>query len=369
MTAAGVGNTRVGAAADPVDLPRCLIVDDEPHLRRLLSRLMQTDGFICEEAANGREALEALERHPAALLLTDLHMPELDGIGLLREVRSRYPDTAVMLVTAVADVRTAVDCLAEGAMDYLTKPFQLEEVRARVRQALDKRRLILENRDYQERLEERVAIQSRRLEQLFFASIQSLADALEVKDKYTHGHSLRVSRYSVLIARELRMDDAFVAQVELGGRVHDIGKIGVRETVLNKAGPLTNEEYRHIMSHPEVGWRILKPLLADQTRALSIVRHHHERWDGRGLPDGLAGEAIPFEARIAAVADTFDAMTSERPYRPSVGVAATLDELLRCRGTQFDAEIVDAFVKVLRREEPDADQHAPSRKGVAQASD
>ncbi len=369
MTTPGVANTRRGAAAGPADRQRCLIVDDEPHLRRVLSRLMQTDGFICEEAANGREALEALERHPATLLLTDLHMPELDGIGLLREVRSRYPDTAVMLVTAVADVRTAVDCLAEGAMDYVTKPFQLEEVRARVRQALDKRRLILENRDYQERLEERVGIQSRRLEQLFFASIQSLADALEVKDKYTHGHSLRVSRYSVLIARELRMDDAFVAQVELGGRVHDIGKIGVRETVLNKAGPLTDEEYRHIMSHPEVGWRILKPLLADQTRALSIVRHHHERWDGRGLPDGLAGEAIPFEARIAAVADTFDAMTSERPYRPSAGVPATVDELLRCRGTQFDPEVVDAFVKVLRREEQDAEQHADRRTAVAQASD
>ncbi len=295
-------------------------------------------------------------------------MPELDGIGLLREVRSRYPDTAVMLVTAVADVRTAVDCLAEGAMDYVTKPFQLEEVRARVRQALDKRRLILENRDYQERLEERVAIQSRRLEQLFLASIQSLADALEVKDKYTHGHSLRVSRYSVLIARELDMSDESVAQVELGGRVHDIGKIGVRETVLNKAGPLTDEEYRHIMSHPEVGWRILKPLLAEQPMALNIVRHHHERWDGRGLPDGLAGEGIPFEARIAAVADTFDAMTSERPYRPSAGVGATLDELLRCRGTQFDPKMVDAFVKVLRREMPDEDRQAAGRFGVVQAS-
>jgi response regulator RpfG family c-di-GMP phosphodiesterase len=308
---------------------------------------MQGDGFSCDEASNGREALSILERHPATLVLTDLHMPELDGIGLLRELRMRYPDTAVMLVSAVADVRTAVECLGFGAMDYVTKPFHLDEVRARVRQALDKRRLILENRDHQERLEERVAVQARRIEQLFLASIQSLADALEVKDQYTHGHSLRVSRYSVVIARELGTDADFVRQVELGGRVHDLGKIGVRESVLNKPGPLSEEEYRHIMTHPVVGWRILSPLLAEQPKALNIVRHHHERWDGRGLPDGLAGKAIPLEARIAAVADMFDATTSERPYRPAAPIEMTVGELRLCRGGQFDPDVVDAFLAAL----------------------
>jgi cyclic di-GMP phosphodiesterase len=327
--------------------PRALIVDDEQHLRRVLVRLMTADGFQCDEAGNGREALAVLAHHEAVIVLSDLHMPELDGIGLLREVRVKYPDTAVMLVSAIADVQTAVECLGEGAMDYVTKPFQLEEVRARVRQALDKRRLILENRDYQERLEERVAIQQRRLEELFLASIQSLADALEVKDTYTHGHSLRVSRYSGAVARELGMDPDFVRQVELGGRVHDIGKIGVREPVLNKAGPLTDEEYRHVMTHPVVGWRILAPLLSEQPRALHIVRHHHERWDGRGLPDGLAREDIPLEARIVGVADTFDAMTSERPYRPGASLDATIEELQRCRGTQFDPSIVAAFMSAL----------------------
>jgi HD-GYP domain-containing protein (c-di-GMP phosphodiesterase class II) len=268
-----------------------------------------------------------------------------------------------MLVSAVADVRTAVECLGEGAMDYVTKPFHLEEVRARVRQALDKRRLILENHDYQERLEERVSIQANRLEQLFLASIQSLADALEVKDTYTHGHSLRVSRYSVVIARELNMDSDFVRQLELGGRVHDIGKIGVREAVLNKAGPLTDDEYQHIMTHPVVGWRILSPLLGDQPKALNIVRHHHERWDGRGLPDRLAAEAIPFEARITTVADTFDAMTSERPYRPGVAIDATVAEIRRCRGTQFDPAVVDAFLKALHRGAIDRTSASPSRSG------
>ena len=326
---------------------RCLVVDDEPHLRRVLVRLMQGDGFACEEAGSGVQALESLARRPAVLVLTDLHMPELDGIGLLRQIRLRYPDTAVMLITAVADVSTAVHCLAEGAMDYLTKPFHLDEVRARVRPALEKRRLILENRDYQERLEERVSVQARRLEELFLASIQSLAEALEVKDPYTHGHSLRVAKYSTVIARTLGLDADVVRQIELGGKVHDIGKIGVRESVLNKAGPLTDDEYQHIMTHPVVGWRILSPLLADMPMALTVVRSHHERFDGRGIPDGLAGVDIPLEARIAAVADTFDAMTSERPYRPGVPLPATVKELRRCSGAQFDPDVVDAFLSAL----------------------
>lgn len=326
---------------------RCLVVDDEPHLRRVLVRLMQGDGFACEEAGSGVEALAALARRPATLVLTDLQMPEMDGIQLLRAVRDRYPDTAVMLITAVADVGTAVKCLAEGAVDYLTKPFHLDEVRARVRQALEKRRLILENRDYQERLEEKVEVQARRLEEIFLASIQSLAEALEVKDPYTHGHSLRVAKYSSVIARSMRLDADLVRQVELGGKVHDIGKIGVRESVLNKEGPLSADEYTHIMTHPVVGWRILSPLLTDMPMALNVVRSHHERFDGRGIPDGMAGLDIPLEARIAAVADTFDAMTSERPYRPGVPLKATIAELRRCAGAQFDPHVVDAFLTAL----------------------
>jgi len=328
---------------------RCLVVDDEPHLRRLMSRLMRSEGFVCEEAENGRVAQEMLQRQPATVVLTDLHMPEVDGLALLRHIRATYPDTVVILVTAVADVETAVACLAEGAMDYLAKPYHPDEVRARVRQALEKRRLVLENREYHERLEEKVAVQAQRIEDIFLASIHSLADALELRDTYTHGHSIRVARYSVLIARELTMPDDFIRQVELGGRVHDIGKIGVREQVLHKAGPLTDEEYRHVMEHPVTGWRTLQPLLRDHAIALNVVRSHHERWDGGGLPDRLGGEAIPLEARIAAVADTFDAMTSHRPYRPQLPIAATIEEIIRLRGTQFDPGPVEAFVSLVSR--------------------
>jgi putative two-component system response regulator len=323
------------------------VADDEAHLRRVLVRLMEGDGFTCHEAANGRIAVDLLDHVNPTLVLTDLHMPELDGMGLLREVRTRKPDAAVIMITAVADVATAVSALSVGAMDYLMKPFHLEEVRARVRQALEKRRLILENRGYQQGLEERVAEQARRLESLFVASIQSLADALEVKDPYTHGHSLRVSTYSAAIARTIGLDAESIQQIEIGGHVHDIGKIGVREAVLNKPGPLTSEEYEHIMTHPVVGWRILSPLLKDVPMALNVVRWHHERWDGSGVPDHLVAEAIPMEARIAAVADTFDAMTSVRPYRPGVPLPETLAELRRNSGTQFDPVCVAAFFEAI----------------------
>ncbi|HYD51948.1 MAG TPA: HD domain-containing phosphohydrolase [Gemmatimonadaceae bacterium] len=323
-------------------VPSCLIVDDEPRLRQVLMHLMRGSGFECREAGNGEEALERLAERPAALIMSDLRMPRMDGIELLRRVRVAYPDTAVVMITAVSDVEVAVSCLAQGAMDYLTKPFHLDEVRARVAQVLEKRQLVLQNREYQEHLEEQVQRQARRLEELFLASIQSLADALEVKDRYTRGHSVRVSRYSVAIARRLGISGELLRQIELGGHVHDIGKIGVREAVLNKPGPLTHEEYEHIMTHPMVGWRILSPLLGDTPSALNVVRWHHERYDGKGVPDRLQGEQIPLEARIAAVADSLDAMTSGRPYRRGRSLDAALDELERCAGAQFDARVVEA---------------------------
>jgi response regulator RpfG family c-di-GMP phosphodiesterase len=341
-----------GDRASVTDTVDCLVVDDEPRLRQVLVHLMRNDGFRCFEAGNGLEAIEVLQRQPVTLIMSDLRMPRMDGIELLKQVRARWPDTAMVLITAVADVEVAVSCLAIGAMDYLTKPFHLEEVRARVKQALEKRRLILENRDYQGRLEERVAAQARRLEELFLAGIQALAEALEVKDPYTRGHSVRVSQYSAIISRALDLKQDMIQQIGLGGHVHDIGKIGVREEVLNKPGALTDEEYQHIMIHPLVGWRILAPLMSDAPIALNVVRSHHERMDGSGVPDGLKGDQIPLEARIAAVADAFDAMTSERPYRAA---ERTLEEALRelednC-DTQFDRQVVEATVIAARNGE------------------
>jgi len=329
---------------------RCLVVDDEPRLRQALVRLMRGDGFTCLEAGSGVEALALLEKEQVALVLSDMRMPKMDGQELLRNLRLRYPDVAVVMITAVAEVEVAVACLSLGAMDYITKPFVFEEVRARVAQALEKRRLLADNRDYQERLEVRVKAQAERLETLFLASIQSLADALELKDPYTRGHSVRVSQYGVAIARAMKLSTTLIAQIELGGHLHDVGKIGVREEVLRKAGPLTNEEYEHIMTHPVLGWQILQPLLGENPVALNIVRSHHERIDGKGVPDNFAGEDIPLEARIIAVADAFDAMMSKRPYRNGLTFTEAMAELRRVAGTQFDVKVVDAFFEVARSE-------------------
>ncbi|MDQ6830364.1 MAG: response regulator [Gemmatimonadota bacterium] len=336
----------------------CLVVDDEPRLRHALVRLMQGDGFRCLEADSGAVALDILSRESVALVLSDMMMPGMMGSELLRHIRAAYPDVAVVMITGVTEVDVAVQCLGLGAMDYLTKPFVLEEVRARVAQALEKRRLILENRGYHEDLERRVRKQAERLESLFIAGVEALAEALELKDPYTRGHSVRVSRYATATATAMGLDADTIGQIELGGHLHDIGKIGVREAVLNKEGRLTSEEYQHIMTHPLLGWKILRPLLGDAPVALNVVRSHHERMDGAGVPDHLAGAEIPHEARIASVADAFDAMVSVRPYRRGLSTADAVAELRRFSGSQFDPDVVHTFVSLveqgeIQREAPD----------------
>jgi putative nucleotidyltransferase with HDIG domain len=323
----------------------CVVVDDEPRLRRVLVRLLEGEGFRCSEAGSGVEALRELERESAPLVISDLRMPEMDGVSLLREIVTRWPETAVIVVTAVAEVESAVACLQMGALDYVAKPFHLDEVRARVAQALDKRRLLIENRNYQQGLEERVEVQARRIEELFLEGVHALVYALEAKDAYTRGHSMRVANYSIAIARALGLEGDLVDTIALGAELHDVGKIGVSESVLHKAGKLSDAEYRHIMEHTVIGARILGPLMRDAPGALAIVRSHHERLDGTGFPDGLKGNLIPFEARVVSVADAFDAMTSVRPYRPSLTVKQAMRELEEGRGVQFDAEIVNAFLR------------------------
>jgi cyclic di-GMP phosphodiesterase len=323
----------------------CLVVDDEPRLRRVLVRLLEGEGFNCREAGSGTEALEMMQRDPAPLLISDLRMPQMDGVTLLREVLSRWPDTAVIVVTAVAEVESAVACLHLGALDYVAKPFHLDEVRARVMQALEKRRLILENRMYHEELAQRVQEQARRIEELSLERLQALVHALEEKDPYLRGHSVRVANYAFRIGRELGLAAQALDLISLGAELHDIGKIGVSEAVLHKPGKLSDAEYRHIMEHPVTGARILGPLMRDVPVALAIVRSHHERLDGKGFPDGLKGDEISLEVRIVTIADSFDAMTSLRPYRPALSVQRAVQELQDCKGVQFDAAAVEAFLR------------------------
>jgi len=237
-----------------------------------------------------------------------------------------------------------VACLDQGALDYIAKPAMVEEVRARVTRALEKRELLMQKRFYQRNLELRVRNQASRIKELFLEGVQTLAHALEAKDAYTSGHSMRVSRYAVRTALRMGFTGEHLEDIRLGGELHDIGKIGTREAILNKPGPLTPEEFQHITEHTLLGERILAPLARENPVVLRIVRSHHERMDGTGFPDKHSGDRIPPEARIVAVVDAFDAMTTNRAYRSSRLPVEGLDELRRCAGTHFDPDVVKAFI-------------------------
>jgi putative two-component system response regulator len=323
----------------------CLIVDDEPSVRRSLARMLAAQGFNCLEAGTGREGLEVLDQTgEIPLIISDMRMPELDGMGFLEAVRQRFPDSSVIMLSGMSETTTAVDCLHLGAADFLLKPISLGELQARVTRALEKRALVLQNRFYQEHLERQVQEQAQRIQELFLQGVQMLARALEAKDAYTRGHSIRVSRYAVATAPRLGFVGVGLEGIRLGGELHDIGKIGTREAVLHKPGSLTAEEFRQITEHPALGERMLSPLAHESPDVLRIVRSHHERLDGTGFPDGLRGENIPIEARIVAVVDTFDAITTRRPYRESRPPEEAMCELRRVAGTQLDPEAVEAFV-------------------------
>lgn len=332
--------------AEP-EFARCLVVEDQDRLRAALTRSLRQRGYDCLEARSGREALDVLGRPDTGevhVVLSDIRMPEMDGLTLLGALRERYPDLAVVMVTGVAEVETAVECLQQGAFDYITKPFQLSEVHARIERALERRRLLIENRRYQQHLAELVRQQAVRIEEVFLEGIQTLVHALEAKDPYTQGHSMRVARYARTTAHVLGYTEEQAQIIEIGAELHDIGKIGVSEVVLNKDGDLTDDEYRHVMTHTVIGERILAGLFRAAPVVLSIVRSHHERLDGKGLPDGLAGEAVPAEARLVSVVDAFDAMTSSRSYRPAMQPQDAVRELRAQQGKQFDPDMVDAFV-------------------------
>ncbi len=322
------------------------MVDDDAQVRQSLARVIEVHGLATKQASSGAEALAILERDgEVPLVISDIYMPEMDGVTFIREALRRYPDMAIVMLTGVAEVATAVECLKLGALDYISKPVLIEEVRARVDKALEKRDLVLQNRFYQQHLETRVQELDRRNKQSLINGVQTLVHALEAKDAYTSGHSSRVSRYAVKTAVQLGYTADRLEQIRLGGELHDIGKIGTREDILNKPGPLTPEEFHQIQGHSALGERILAPFMYESPSVLRIVRSHHERIDGAGFPDGLVGENIPHEARIVAVVDAFDAMTTSRAYRPSRTPFDAMDELRRCTGTHFDPAIVSAFLR------------------------
>ena len=327
---------------------RILIVDDEAPIRRLLLQKLSKEGYQCLEAGSVEQALTVLHSQVVGLVILDIRMPGKSGLELLPEIGGQYPDTAVIMATASDGAATAINSMKQGAYDYLIKPFNLDEVVMSVERALERRRLRLENRDYQLNLEKKVAEQTVKIRESFLGSLKALVMAVEAKDSYTSGHSRRVAEVSVMIARELGMSPEDIERISVAGLIHDIGKIGVKESILNKPGGLTVDEYEHIQRHSEVGIHILTAFIEDN-QILEVVEHHHERYDGRGYPGGLTGKQIPLGARILAVADAYDAMTSGRPYREAISVDGVCGEIRRGIGTQFDPEIAEDFLQSMKK--------------------
>lgn len=328
--------------------PRVLVVDDDAAARTFMARAVSDSGRAVEAAADGPGALAALARRGFALAIVDLELPGMSGRELATVVIQRWPNTAVIVTTERADTPAAVSWMRAGAYDYLAKPLDHQELLASIERALARREEALATRQQQRQLEAGVASQTRATRRLFVGAIKSLSSALEAKDVYTKGHSERVSRTAGLLATELGLSREESRRIRLAARLHDIGKIGVREEVLSKPGPLTEAEYRHVQSHVLIGERILAPTVID-TEAVRMVRHHHERYDGGGYPDGLEGSAIPLGARVLAVADAFDALTSDRPYRPRLEVGAALEVLREGAGSQWQLTIVEALLSRLGR--------------------
>ncbi len=322
-----------------------LVVDDEEGIRRILTHKLSGMGYRCFEAPDADQAFEILNKENIGLVILDMKMPGRSGLEVLPEIRKRFPHTSVIMATAVNDVNTVVESMKLGAYDYLTKPFNLTEVGMSAHRALEKRQLEITLKDYHEHLQQKVDEQSRIIRNSFLNAITSLAFALDAKDSYTNGHSVRVSDISVKVARELELPDEQVEKIRIAGLIHDIGKIGIPEMLLNKSGKLSDEEFRRIQAHSVIGEHILQPVV-DDFEVLSMVRHHHERFDGRGYPDGLSQSQIPIGARILTVVDSYDAMTSDRPYRKALPLESVAGEIERNRGTQFDPFVVDAFMKI-----------------------
>jgi len=324
---------------------RVLVVDDEEFLRAIVRERLEIAGYSVEEASNGKEALAmaANSRGPYDVLLTDIRMPVMDGITLLSEVAKSCPGTAGIVMSANAELDTAVQALKMGACDYITKPFNFDVLLITIENALHKKDLERQVEEYQKDLEKKVKKQTDVINSNYIRFIDSLIKTLEAKDSYTLGHSQRVKLYSLAIAGELGMKGQDLENLRRASVLHDLGKIGVREVVLNKPGKLSDEEFAEIVRHPDTAVRILEPIPFFRP-LLPAILHHHEQFDGKGYPSRLAGSRIPLGSRIMAIADTFDAMTSTRAYRKALPVADAIVEIRRCSGTQFDPDIVPAFL-------------------------
>jgi putative two-component system response regulator len=321
-----------------------LIVDDEEPIRRILKKMLSRQGYPCLEADCATQALQQLGHNSVALAVLDICMPHTSGLELLPEIKIQHPDTAVVMATAVIEPNIIIECMKEGAQDYIVKPYELDKVLRSFEIVLHKRQLALTMKQFQEKLKGKVEEQQTEIRRLFLGSIESLVCALESKDKYTAGHSRRVCELTLMIAKYLGVPVADLEDIHYGALLHDVGKIAINPDIQNKPGKLTDEEYEHIMTHAQIGPSIVKPIANENI--VNVIRYHHTRYDGHGKNQTLFGTQLPLGVRIVTLADSFDAMTSERPYRKGMTLEQALMEIKRCSGTQFDPTIVEVFLKI-----------------------
>ena len=336
-------------------MTRILIVDDEETIRLALRKFLRSRGYDVEIAGSGEQALQILGKQSFSLMLCDVRMPGMTGVQVVPQARARDGDLAIIMLTAVNDAATATEVLSAGATDYLMKPVELADLQQAVDRALTKRSEWIEKRRLDDLIRREVALRTVELEQekeslrLMSVSIaETLINAMEAKDLYLRGHSQRVAELAGQLAVEMGLDESECEDLRAAGRLHDVGKIGIREDILNKPGRLTQEEYDHVKRHVQIGLDILAPLF-HIAKPLKYIEHHHEHWNGAGYPMGLSGESIPLGARILCVADTFDALTSKRAYRAPLEPLDALDHLSVDVGKQFDPSVYDALVRVITR--------------------
>jgi len=329
-----------------------LVVDDEEAIREVVSTMLESKGYHCTAVSNGRAAQDQVKRATPDLVLSDMIMPEMDGIKLLEWLRQYDPEVPVIMVTAIHDISTALEAIRRGAYDYILKPFEKDQLYLGVNRALQHRRLVAENRNYQRTLEELVEAKTARLtealarlEQSYDDTLEALGSALDLKDAETEGHCQRVTAFTISIARTVQVPNANLAILARAAFLHDIGKMGVPDNVLLKPGPLDDAEKAIMRKHCQIGYDMLIriPFLRD---AAEIVLAHQEFYDGTGYPRGLKGEQIPLGARIFSIADSMDAMISDRPYRKALPMSHARQEIKRCAGTQFDPKLVEVFLSI-----------------------
>lgn len=329
-----------------------LVVDGEAQVRAAISATLENHGYHVRTTSSCREAIKMVEETDFDLVLTEVVVQDGSGIALMEQIRGQKPQLPVVMVTAIHDIGVAIDSMHRGAYDYVLKPFEREHLTGTVKRALEYRQTLQENHSYQQNLEMAVHARTELLrqamddiEQSYDITLEALGDALDLKDSETEGHSKRVTAYTIALARAMGKASTEIKVIARGAFLHDIGKMALSDEILRKPGPLTAEEQEAMRRHCASGYDMLRkiPFLRE---VAEIVYTHQEHYDGSGYPSGLRSSEIPIGARIFAVSDALDAITSERPYRKARSFEKARKEIQRCSGTQFDPAVVEAFLKV-----------------------